>query len=135
MNQPSLDPVAVLVFIAALVFAPDVAAVVGPYLVILLGSTLGAYFRLGQREPTTRAKALRFFVAINGVAILLTVPLSVMAHRYVPDVEAAWLFGPMAFAIGLVGERWPLLGMWALRKAGSFVDFLIRMKTGGGNGS
>jgi len=135
MNQPNLDPVAVLVLLAALVFSPAVAAVVGPYLVILLGSTLGAYFRLGQREPSTRASALRFFLAANGAAILFTAPLSYAAQKYLPGFEVNWLLGPMAFGIGLVGERWPLIGQWVVRKVNSFVDLLIRMKTGGTNGS
>ena len=134
MNQPSLDPVAVLVFIAALVFAPDVAAVVGPYLVILLGSTLGAYFRLGQREPMTRAQALWFFAAANGVALLFTVPAAVFAQNYMPAVQSSWLFGPVAFGLGLVGERWPAVGIYVMRKAVALIEVVIRMRSGGSNG-
>ncbi|MET3371224.1 hypothetical protein ABIC89_000257 [Variovorax boronicumulans] len=130
MNQPNLDPVAVLVLAATAVFSPAVAAVVGPYLVILLGSTLGAYFRLGQRPSSTRTAALRFFLAANGAAILFTVPLAVVAQRYLPTVEVNWLLGPMAFGIGLVGERWPQIGQWIARKGATLIDVLIRTRSG-----
>ena len=140
MNQPNLDPVAVLILFATAVFSPAVAAVVGPYLVILGASTLGAYFRLGQRPSSTRAAGLRFFLAVNCAAILFTVPLAVVANKYVPNVEVNWLLGPMAFGIGLIGDRWPQIGQWVARKAGTLVDVLLRakandQKTGGGNGS
>ncbi|WPG35124.1 hypothetical protein [Variovorax sp. EBFNA2] len=140
MNQPNLDPVAVLILFATAVFSPAVAAVVGPYLVILLGSTLGAYFRLGQRPSSTRAEGLRFFLAANCAAILFTVPLAVVANKYLPGVEVNWLLGPMAFGIGLIGDRWPQIGQWIARKVAMLVDVLIRArasdhKTGDGNGS
>lgn len=123
-----LDPVSVLIALAALVFSPNVAAVVGPYAVIWIGATLGAYWALGVREPCTRAKALRFFLAINAMAMLLTVPLAVAARPYLPAaLDEQWIFGPMALGIGLVGDRWPkvlwgLVSFWRLRFRGADGD-------------
>jgi hypothetical protein len=113
--------------------------VAGPYLVILLASSLGAYYRLSQRGETSRWKAVAFFLAINATACLVTVPASMLADAYTPrGIEASWLFGPVAFGIGLVGERWPAVLRWmAGRVQAKFdvlLDAVIKTRTGGGDG-
>jgi hypothetical protein len=137
---PSLEPVAVLVMLSATLFSPEAAAVAGPYLAIFLASSLGAYYRLGQREdtpeeearaPASRWSALMFFVMVNVGALLFTVPLSMLIQGYLPKVQSNWLLVPMAFAIGLTGERWPAIGNWAARRAARILDVLLRNKTGG----
>jgi hypothetical protein len=131
--SPNLEPVAVLV-------------VAGPYLAIFLASSLGAYYRLTQRDDTRdnagegdaapgpatpRRNALGFFAAVNTGALLFTVPLSKLAQAYLPGVDANWLLVPLAFGLGLLGERWPAVGNWAARRAGRVLDVLLRNKTGG----
>lgn len=135
---PNLDPIAVLVVVASAIFSREVAEVAGPYLAIFLASSLGAYYRLGQRSdmheagnPPTRWAALRFFLAVNLGALLFTVPVAKLAQSYLPSDETGWLLMPLAFGLGLVGERWPLVGNWAARRAARVLDVLLRNKTGG----
>ena len=132
MTNPNIEPVPAVVAIVTMVLSPSLAEIVGPYLVIILGAVTGTYFRISQRGPMGRMEALGFFVITAGVAMLLTVPLCEIVQRYIPArIEAEWLFGPMAFSIGLVGERWPLIGQWAGRKLSKLVDALIRSRAGG----
>ncbi len=113
MTQPHLDPVSVLIAFAAGLMSERVAAVAGPYAVIWIASTLGAYYALGSREPTSRSQGVKFFLAVNATALLLTVPLSLAAKPYLPDnLDERWIFGHMALCIGLVGDRWPKVFAW-----------------------
>jgi len=57
-SQPSVtDAVGFGVFLAGLVYAPNVAEVVGPYVVIVSASIIGASFALKRREKTARLGA------------------------------------------------------------------------------
>lgn len=124
MNQAQLDPVSVLITLAALFFSPQVAAIVGPYAVIWVGSTLGAYYALGTREVTSRSQGVKFFLVANAWALLLTVPAAYFLKPYISaTLDERWIFGPAALLIGLFWERLP---KWAL----SFV----RSKIGRGEG-
>lgn len=135
-TPPNLDPLALLVVLAGLIFEPRVAEVVGPYLGILFGSTLGAYYRLGQLRSKTaeaqpRPNAFAFFLSVNTGAFLFTFVLAKAAHAWVPILESDWLLTPIALAIGLVGERWPAIGAWAAGLAKRFADAAINRKSGG----
>jgi hypothetical protein len=135
MHEPSLDPVAVLVLLSALLFSPRVAAVVGPYLVIVMGASLGAFWRLRQRNRDerrdSRASALTFFVAVNVGALLFTASAALIAQRYVPLIsDESILFAPIAFGIGIIGERWPAIGQWAAAKFNRATDAYIRLRAG-----
>jgi len=44
-----LDPVSVAVVLASTLFGPQLAAIIGPYAVILLGSTVGAALEGGKQ--------------------------------------------------------------------------------------
>lgn len=109
MNQPpQLDPVSVLITIAAVFMSEKVAAVAGPYAVIWIASTLGAYYALGTREATSRSQGVKFFLAVNASALLLTVPAAYWLKPYLPDnLDERWIFGPVALCIGLYGDRLP----------------------------
>ncbi|MDR0458645.1 MAG: hypothetical protein LBH10_06445 [Burkholderiaceae bacterium] len=133
MSQSNLQPVTALATLAAMVFSPQVSYIVWPYIVIVIAALLGAYFRLGQRGADTIGGAFAFFSVTAAVSILLTVPLCDLAHAWIfNSMELEWMFGPVSFCIGLIGERWPLIGQWAARKLGMLVDVLIRRKSGDG---
>ncbi|MNW03446.1 hypothetical protein D3C71_1993830 [compost metagenome] len=51
-----------------------------------------------------------------------------------PSLSERSLLAPVSFAIGLVGNDWPALAMWAGRKVSAFIDVLIKLKGGGSNG-
>ena len=135
MNQPpQIDPISVTVAIASVLFAQEVAHVVGPYLVIVFASTIGASFALVARPRTTRARAVAFFFRVNGLSVLLTYSIAAIVNtRYPMDDLRAW-FAPIAFTIGFVGDRWPAVMMWAGRKISRAIDILIKLRgDGGGN--
>lgn len=123
-----LDFVSVVVLLLSSAFSPTVAAIIGPYIVILAAATLGAGISLGRREPLTRAAGFRFFLACNVGAIIFTVPAAVIAKDYVPEsIDVKWLFAAVAFVIGVVGDSWGSLAKWSMSKAGGIADRLIDM--------
>ncbi|MDH1827166.1 hypothetical protein [Delftia tsuruhatensis] len=135
MNQPQIDPISAAVAVASVVFAPAVAHVVGPYLVILFASTIGASFALVARERTSGFNSVLFFVRVNGLSVLLTYSVSAVVNAGYPiEDQRAW-FSPVAFVIGFIGDRWPAVMGWAARKVSRLVDILIKMRgDGGGHG-
>lgn len=134
MTQPSItDVVGFFIFMAALLFSNEVAAVVGPYMVIVVASAIGASFALSRRPTSTRVSAILFFARVCGVAVLGTVAASIVAATFYPSLTERVLIAPVAFVIGLVGDNWPDIALWAGRKVNALVDVLIRLK-GGGNG-
>lgn len=134
MNQTSqIDPISVMVAISTLVFAQEVAHVVGPYLIILFSSSIGASFALKSRPVTSRWSAIGFFVRVNGLAVLLTYSIAMVAHKYYPEANVTTWFAPISFVIGFVGDRWPAVLMWAARKTSRLIDILIKMRDGGGH--
>ncbi len=69
-QQPIADIFGVAVLIAALLFSSEVAAMAGPYMVIVVAATLGASFKVARRERTTRSSAVLFFLRVVGMAVL-----------------------------------------------------------------
>lgn len=135
MNQtPQLDPVSVSVLIAAILFAPEVAHVVGPYVVIVAGAILGASFALARRHQTTRLGAMRFFLQVSLMSVLLTTSCAAIANTFYPMPDERSWFAPVAIGLGFIGDRWPAVFQWTGRKISQLVDALIKLKSGGGNG-
>jgi hypothetical protein len=108
--QPIADIVALFTFIAALIFSAEVAAVVGPYMVIVIAATLGASFKVARREKSTRTSAALFFLRVVGMAVLFTSGLAAALNAYRPDLSPRVTVAPIALLIGFVD--WP----WALGK-------------------
>jgi predicted ABC-type exoprotein transport system permease subunit len=133
MNQPNpLDLVSLFVLIAAAVFSREVAAVVGPYMVIILAAICGAGYALRRREKTTRASAAWFFVRVTVLAVLLTVALAQVVQVYLlPDWQQRWLLVPIALAIGVAGDDWRAIALWAWTNRLSWLDALVKLRKGG----
>lgn len=130
-----VDPISVTVALATVVFAPEIAHVVGPYLVILFASTIGASFALAARPSTTRMNAALFFFRVNGLSVLLTYSIASIVHSQYPLDDLRSWFAAVAFILGFIGDRWPTLMMWAASKVSKLVDILIKMRgDGGGRG-
>lgn len=132
-STPQVDPISAAIALAAIVFAPDVAHFVGPYLVIVFGSTIGASFALAARPKSTNTNALLFFFRVNGLAVLLTYSISAAINISYPLGDLRTWFGIVAFLIGFVGDRWPTLLLWAAGKVSKLVDVLIKMRGDGGS--
>ena len=132
-EPPDISILALAGVLASYLFGPEAAAYLGPYLVILLASTVGASFALARREVATRSGAIWFFMRTNGVAVLLTVALAAAISGYYPNLSQRALIAPIAFVLGFVGDDWPDLLRWAGTKINALIDVLIKMR-GGGNG-
>lgn len=126
MNQ-QLDPVSVAVVLASTLFGPSLAAIIGPYAVILLGATVGAAWALGRRDTAKKSNAVAYFALINGTAMLVTVSISNLVGNWLGHDDANWLLAPVAMVIGGVGHDWPvvlktvqekIMGLWGRRIGG-----------------
>ncbi|OUL98536.1 hypothetical protein [Variovorax sp. JS1663] len=130
MNQPPVvDIVGLFVFIAAILFSHEVAAVVGPYMVIVIASTIGASFALARRDRTTRTAAIWFFTRVVGLAVLLTVGFAAIASAYRPDLSPRVTVAPIALMVGFIGDDWPKLLSKCMRVIYGALD-LVRGKGG-----
>ena len=115
-----LDPTHVAVTIASAVLAPALAEVVGPYAIIFVASSIGASWALGRQATMTRLKALLFFLRINATAAIVTVFLADFLAKQLGYIsgsgEGLWLIAPIALVIGGVGDDWPTLIQWVVKR-------------------
>lgn len=125
------DILGVVIFLAALVFSAEVAAMVGPYLLIIMASAIGASFTLKRRDKDTRLGALWFFVRVCGAAALLTGGLSAIISGFHSDLTERSLLVPVAFGLGAIGSDWKPVLMWCGRKIGEVFDLIIKLRGGG----
>lgn len=126
-QQPVADVVGLFTLIAAVAFSNEVAAVVGPYMVIVIASAIGASFALARRQKSTRGAALFFFLRVVGLAVVLTVGAATMASSYRPDLQERLLLAPIALVVGFIGDGWPVV----LRKALSLFWAAVDTARGG----
>lgn len=125
-NQPA-DLLALFTALLALAFSRELAAVVAPYAVILLGALLGTGWGLKRRAPAGgRLGAWTFVVLMLGTALVFTMPAAVWLQQWLPG-SYQWILAPLAATIAAVGEDWPNVGTWA---AG-----MLRRKVEPGGGS
>lgn len=97
-----LDVVSLVVAISAVFFGPELAAIVGPYAVIIIGSALGAGWSSSRIETRTRKAIVLHMVGMITLAILVTVPLALMVSQHL-GYPVNWMFGPLAGGIGALG--------------------------------
>lgn len=133
-QPPDIGIVALAGSLASFAFGPEMAVYIGPYIVIMLASTIGASFSLARRPTSARGSAVWFFLRTNGLAILLTVGIATAISGSTPVLSERVLIAPVAFIMGFVGDDWPAVMKWAYRKFDTLVDLLIKLKGGGGNG-
>lgn len=128
-QQPIADVVGLFIFIAAWIFSPAVAEVIGPYMVIVVAATLGASFKVARREKTSRMSAVLFFLRVVGMAVILTVGLAVALNSYRPDLSPRVTVAPIALLIGFID--WP----WALSRLVRAIFATIDLARGSKGGS
>jgi small basic protein len=131
MAGPTVDlsPVAVLVTLASTIFSAQVAEVVGPYIVIALGAMCGAAVALLQAEKRGRFQAFVFFFGSTVLAVLLTVPFALLVATYITKVHEHWLFAPIAFGLGYVGDKWNKIFPWIGGKVNKVIDLVIELRS------
>ena len=127
IGEISIDPVAVAVALVTTLLGPQLAAYVGPYVVIGAAGLTGAAFALGRREPTAKLGAGLFLVVMVGFSMFLTVALTEVAAAMWPAFGARWMLAPVALAIGYLGDDWGRL----LKMIGERLGRLLEKRTGG----
>lgn len=123
ISTSSIDPVSAAVALASVIFGPTLAGFIGPYSVIFLGSTVGASWALGRRQTrASRAGAVWFFARLNITAALLTVSIATTIGNWMGAADHNWLLGVVAMLVGGVGDDWPHLGAWLLRRGARIAE-------------
>lgn len=95
----------------------------GPYAAIIVAALAGALWALGDGETGSRSAGALLLLRLVATAVVLTVSISI-------GLEAAYgwpaqqLLAPVAFAIGMGGDRW--------RALGATVVGLVSRRMGGG---
>lgn len=130
-NGPIPDILAVVVAIAALIFSQEVAHMVGPYLLIIMASAVGASWTVKRQDMTSRVGAMWYFAKVCGAAVLLTGFLSAAISGMHADLTERSLLVPVAFGLGALGSDWkPVLGALG-RKLLDVIDLLLKRGGGG----
>ena len=119
------DVMQLFVILAASIFGPSMAAVIGPYILIVFAAATGAGWSLGRREPRGKGSALFYFLRVVFTAILLTVAIAKIMASFIPPVEADFLVAPVALIIGLIGDDWKHVGAWFIGAVKRFVNSWI----------
>lgn len=102
----SLDPVEVAKVLAGIMLSPKLAAVIGPYSLILLVAMAGAASALANRPPTSRRGSFIFFAWTTVLSLCFTVPAATLVATYNENWDAQWFFVPMAFSLSYIGDKW-----------------------------
>jgi hypothetical protein len=121
-TEISIDPVAVVIALLTMLFGPQLAAYVGPYIVIAGAGLTGAAFALGRRDPGAKLGPFMFLAVMVGMSMLLTVISTEIAVKLWPDLESRWLIAPVALMIGYVGDDWPEVLLWFVRRISRLIE-------------
>lgn len=97
-SSPSLDIVTVSIAIASWALGAELAAIVGPYTVIVLSALGGAAWSAGRRTQHTRFGAVLHILLSVGLALIATVPIAELIARWT-DLQARWTLAPAAVLI------------------------------------
>lgn len=124
MSQ-DLTPVHVFTVIASSVFGIQMALVIGPYIVIAIGAMGGSAVMIMQRTGDGNVRAFVYFLASALLAVLLTVPASMLAASFYEPINEQWLFAPFSFGLGYIGDKWSAVLNWCGAKFGALIDVLI----------
>jgi hypothetical protein len=108
-----------------MVFGMSVALILGPYIVIGIGAMGGAAVMIMQRSGDGNVRAFIYFLASTTLAVFLTVPISMGVASLYGPLQETWLFAPVSFCLGFMGDRWPAVFHWGAEKINSLVDAWI----------
>lgn len=129
-TQPDISIMALVGALSSAIFGHEVSHIVGPYIVILIASSVGASFALARRPVQTRLGAVWFFTRTIVVAVLLTAAVAALISGHYPTLAERALIAPVAFIIGFIGDGWPSVFKWATDKISAFIDAVSRARGG-----
>lgn len=127
---PPLDVVTLAIALLTALLGPGSAAIVGPYVIILLGAVMGSAWSASRRETESRMATLRHMFLHVSLALLATVPTAIWLGKWL-EFDDRWLLGPVAAVIGGIGHDWPAVFRWALDLGRRAVESIAQRKTGG----
>lgn len=105
MTEPTQPPIVGLITVGIAVLGP----LAGPYAVIVLSALAGALWALAATATASRAEGGMFLVRLVLTAVVLTSSCC-WALEYQYGWPAHQMLAPLAFLVGLGGERWRALG-------------------------
>ena len=120
MADPTATTAAGIVTISVALLGP----LVGPYVVICLAAFAGALWALAAAPTRTRTEGLLLVLRLVLTAVLLTVAIAYAIERTY-EWPLLHTLAPIAFLVGLGGERWQAFGR--------FVVQLLQRRLGGGS--
>lgn len=129
-DKPILDVVGLFVTLTALAATPEIADVVGPYMVILVAAVIGASFALARRTTSSRLLAVWFMARVAALAVLLTVGAASFVNAMRPELHVRGLLAPIALLVGFIGDDWPRLLAKVMKGVFAAVDFFRPTKGG-----
>ena len=90
------------------------AAILGPFAVVVLASIGGAAWSVGRRPANLRSLTSDtfFFFRLTVTAIIVTGGIAVFAERWTGPDTRQWTLPVFALLIGAVGDDWPGVGRW-----------------------
>lgn len=147
MGIPQIDPTTAATAAATVIFGPELAALAGPYAVIIIGAAVGAAWALGRAPapvpPADGVHGIRYRLSTLGgsialvlrliaTAVLLTVAVERgLQHLGVISPDSHWLLGPISLLIGGIGDDWHAVGRWCIRLAGRVIGKWVGDGEGG----
>lgn len=126
MNQSNpVDSIGLFILLATWIFSAEVAAVIGPYVAIIVGAACGAALSLGSRQKTTRMGAIGYFVVVCTLATLVASSIAAIMAWAHPGLSERALLVPVAIGIGWIGDDWKAIR----QNVADFVrDFVFRKR-------
>lgn len=110
------DPIVIVAKILAIAIGIELASALAPHVVVLLAGATGSVFGLLAWRQCTRVEALGYVLLMTAMAWLFAGSAStLLAARLAIDSPMPLLAGA-ACCIAWVGHRWPLIGLWILRR-------------------
>ncbi len=120
------DPYSFVTWAMAFAVGNQAAEMIGPYLLIMIACTSGAWVALGRRDPDDKPKGFTFLAIVNVIALISTTLIARGVASNFASFEERLVFAPIAFVIGWIGLDYPTL-------IPKVLDLYIKWRTGGRN--
>lgn len=109
MAEPATSTVAVsgvsLVTLATALLGPTIGPLLGPYVVIILCSAVGAQWALLASPSMSRINAAMLMLRVIGTAVVLTAMIAQVVGSYF-QLAVTESYGGVSFLIGALGHKW-----------------------------
>lgn len=94
-----------LITLATALLGPAIGPLLGPYVVIILCSAVGAQWAVIAAPESTRTQAALLMLRLVGTAVALTAMIAQLVAAWA-GVGVTEAYGLVSFAIGAFGHRW-----------------------------